>query len=74
MRTDQGHVVKLKNYKAPAHRARTVAMDFLLEPEDTIVSTSVLYERARDAAADTSTWLLMATVLICFGQHQWKAS
>ena len=57
MRTDQGHVVKLKNYKAPAYRARTVAMDFRLEPEDTIVSTSVVYERARDAAADTALTL-----------------
>ncbi|MCB1459736.1 MAG: aminopeptidase N, partial [Nitratireductor sp.] len=53
MRTEQGQVVKLRNYKAPAYRARTVSMDFRLEPEATLVSTSVVYERARDCEPGT---------------------
>ena len=57
MRTEQGQVVKLRNYKAPAYRARTVSMDFRLEPEATLVSTSVVYERAR--ACEPGTPLIL---------------
>ncbi|MEZ5872434.1 MAG: aminopeptidase N [Nitratireductor sp.] len=53
MRTDHGQLVKLKDYAPPAYRAKTVVLDFRLEPENTIISSSVTYERARETPAGT---------------------
>ena len=51
MRTDTGQVVRLKDYRKPAYRVRTVDLTFRLDPDDTRVLARLEIERDRETAA-----------------------
>jgi len=54
MRTQQGQAIRLKDYREPGYWARTVDLDFDLQPETTLVTSRVSFERNKSTKPGTS--------------------
>ncbi len=57
MKTNQGQAIRLKDYRKPAYRIKTVDLTFRLDPEDTRVVAKLLVERDKDTAIGTALTL-----------------
>ena len=60
MRTNSGHSVNLADYQVPAFTVHDIHLDFRLDPEQTVVISTMTIERVADADADMNAPLVLA--------------
>ena len=63
MRTNSGQSVHLADYQAPAFTVHDIHLDIRLDPEQTVVISTMTIERVANADADMNAPLVLACLL-----------